>query len=418
MDVTWSVGISRRLLLVAAVAIMCGCGGSGNERSASSVVIGGGSSHPVVQPVDGNRPPTAAIAASQVAGAGLAVVFNGTASTDSDGSIVRFDWAFGDGESSSSRLVSHRYARPGTYRVSLTVTDNNGASDRATITVSVGGNATANLPPGAAFTATPPTGSAPLSVVFDATLSEDTDGQIVDYLWSFGDGRIGRGVLVSHTFAVPNAYPVELTVVDNLGARGRASLTVFVASATGNVGDGFSSMAIQETSGSVGADMHAVHRFELRAGESVELGFSAERIALTDLDLYLFDVSDPRMPVLADSSIDQGDVERVTAPASGSYAVLVEAVGAGSEYRLRSGGEAARQPMTLADEVDPQALLPARSGEAPAGGAIPLGSLEATDVVDPLWAGQPLEARHRSVRQAKRLGLDPAALEQRAAIGR
>jgi hypothetical protein len=257
-----------------------------------------------------------------------------------------------------------------------------------------------------------------LSVVFDATLSEDSDGQIVDYLWSFGDGRTGRGVLVSHTFAAPNAYPVELTVIDNLGARGRASLTVFVSSATGNVGDGFSSMAIQETSGSVGADRHAVHRFELRAGESVELGFPAERIALTDLDLYLFDVSDPRMPVLADSSIDQGDVERVTAPVSGRYAVLVEAVGAGSEYRLRSGGEAARQPLTLADEVDPDTLLPARSGEAPAGGAISPGPPGAADVVDPLWAGQPLEARHRSVRQAKRLGLDPAALEERAAIGR
>ena len=59
-------------------------------------------------------------------------------STD-DGSISSWSWDFGDGNSSSARNPQHSYAAGGDYTVTLTVTDNHGASDAVSNLVSVEG---------------------------------------------------------------------------------------------------------------------------------------------------------------------------------------------------------------------------------------------------------------------------------------
>jgi PKD repeat protein len=84
--------------------------------------------------VGNNAVPTAnfSVASSQ-----LTASFTDT-STDSDGSIVRRLWSFGDGVSASSTNPSHTYAAPGTYTVTLTVTDNGGYSHTKTAQVVVG----------------------------------------------------------------------------------------------------------------------------------------------------------------------------------------------------------------------------------------------------------------------------------------
>nr|WP_275944351.1 PKD domain-containing protein [Phycicoccus endophyticus] len=56
--------------------------------------------------------------------------FDGSGSADSDGSIVSYDWSFGDGATSTDPAPSHTYAADGSYEVSLTVTDDRGARAR------------------------------------------------------------------------------------------------------------------------------------------------------------------------------------------------------------------------------------------------------------------------------------------------
>jgi Zn-dependent metalloprotease len=67
---------------------------------------------------------------------GLTANFTDT-STDSDGTIVAWDWNFGDGNTSTVQNPSHTYASGGTYSVTLTVTDNDGATDSVTKDVTV-----------------------------------------------------------------------------------------------------------------------------------------------------------------------------------------------------------------------------------------------------------------------------------------
>lgn len=65
------------------------------------------------------------------------------ASTDSDGTISSRSWVFGDGATSTATNPSHTYATGGSYTVSLTVTDNGGATGTTSKTVSVSSGTTA-----------------------------------------------------------------------------------------------------------------------------------------------------------------------------------------------------------------------------------------------------------------------------------
>ena len=81
-----------------------------------------------------NLAPTAAYSKSCF---GLTCAFDASASADPDGSLTRFAWDFGDGQTSTEANPSHTYAAPGTYAVRLTVTDNQAVTDRENQSVTV-----------------------------------------------------------------------------------------------------------------------------------------------------------------------------------------------------------------------------------------------------------------------------------------
>ena len=86
---------------------------------------------------DVNTPPTADFFADIVTGtAPLPVVFTDN-SSDADGSIASWSWDFDDGSYSSSRSPSHTYTRAGTFTAKLTVADNKGATNSASMVITV-----------------------------------------------------------------------------------------------------------------------------------------------------------------------------------------------------------------------------------------------------------------------------------------
>lgn len=86
----------------------------------------------------------------------------------------------------------------------------------------------ANQPPVAVASANPTTGTAPLAVNFNGAGSSDPDGTIASYQWNFGDGATGSGATPAHTYANAGSYTAVLTVTDNLGATGTASVGITV----------------------------------------------------------------------------------------------------------------------------------------------------------------------------------------------
>jgi PKD repeat protein len=176
-----------------------------------------------------NQSPVAEANGPYAGTVGTAIAFSAAGSTDPDGSIASYTWAFGDGSSGSGAAASHSYAAAGTYTVTLTVADNQGATgtDQATVTVTAGGGGSTNQPPVPRANG-PYTGTAESSISFSAAGSSDPDGSITSYQWTFGDGGSASGASVSHTYQAAGTYTATLTVTDDRGATASAQATVTV----------------------------------------------------------------------------------------------------------------------------------------------------------------------------------------------
>ncbi len=85
-----------------------------------------------------NNPPVANAGPDQSAYVGDTINFNGSGSSDPDGTIVSYNWDFGDGSAGTGVTTSHVYTVAGPYSVTLVVADNGGltGSDTAVITIS------------------------------------------------------------------------------------------------------------------------------------------------------------------------------------------------------------------------------------------------------------------------------------------
>jgi PKD repeat protein len=75
----------------------------------------------------------------------------------------------------------------------------------------------------------------PLSVSFDGTGSNDPDGSIAGYAWTFGDGSSAAGISASHTYVGAGTYTATLTVTDNLGATGSKDVTITATADTNTI---------------------------------------------------------------------------------------------------------------------------------------------------------------------------------------
>ena len=160
--------------------------------------------------------------------------FDGSASTDPDGSIVVFGWDL-DGDTifeveGRDTVTTHRYATAGDRNVVLRAVDEAGDTATTSQVVTVLSNNT----PFAGFTFSPTDPIVTETVTFDAAGSSDPDGTIVEYRWDFdGDGTIDQvdtTPTTTHSFDDPGDHVVTLKVVDDDAAAESAQRTVPVTS--------------------------------------------------------------------------------------------------------------------------------------------------------------------------------------------
>jgi len=165
----------------------------------------------------------------------LAVTLYGSGS-DSDGSIVLYEWDFeGDGiyewSSATSGNTTYTYTAVDTFNAVFRVTDDNGLTDTATATTTV----VRAGPPGsptATASATPTSGNAPLTVNFNGTAT-DPDNAIVLYEWDFeGDGTYEWSSAstgsTSHTYNTAGTHVASFKVTDATGLTGIDQILITV----------------------------------------------------------------------------------------------------------------------------------------------------------------------------------------------
>ena len=149
-----------------------------------------------------------------------------------DGTIASYAWDFGDTQTGSGGTVQPRLLAPGTYTVTLTVTDNLGATGHGERRGRRG-----RPPADAAFTGS----CSGAACTFDASTSSDPDNAISSYTWDFGDTNTGNGVTAGHTYAAAGDYTVTLTVDDGVGGTSSSSQVFHADVATSSIvaGDAF-----------------------------------------------------------------------------------------------------------------------------------------------------------------------------------
>jgi len=155
------------------------------------------------------------------------VQFDGSSSFDPDGSIASYQWSYGDGGTDVGPVRWHQFTSGGAFSVTLTVTDNAGATDSATQLVQVG---SPNLPPVASFTIDPLDPAVGVWVQFNASASFDPDGSIASYQWNYGDGGTDVGPVRWHQFVSGGTFSVTLTVTDNNGGTNSVTQAVQIGS--------------------------------------------------------------------------------------------------------------------------------------------------------------------------------------------
>ena len=156
----------------------------------------------------------------------LAVTFDGSGSSDSDGTIATYAWTFSDGGTATGPKPTYTFPAAGPVSATLVVTDNQSATGSSTQNFTVTAPA-GNTPPTALISQS----TSGLAVNVNGSGSSDPDGTIASHAWNFGDGATGTGATASHTYAAAGTYTVTLTVTDNLGATGTKTATVTVSAA-------------------------------------------------------------------------------------------------------------------------------------------------------------------------------------------
>ncbi|GAB4539413.1 MAG: hypothetical protein Kow0063_28190 [Anaerolineae bacterium] len=177
-----------------------------------------------------NRPPQAEPGGPYTIAEGGKATFDGGASQDRDGEIVRYEWDFDyDGQTFTADARGERVNTsypdgPATITIALRVTDDDGATDIATTQVHVM-NVAPIVEVGGPYTISE---GQLIRLVGTATDPGPADQRNLSYLWFFGDGSQGHGPIVSHRYTQPGKYTLKLTVTDKDGDWGSDTTTVQV----------------------------------------------------------------------------------------------------------------------------------------------------------------------------------------------
>ena len=284
-------GIAGRGFAAALIGLLIGCGGGG----------GGSAGTPGAPMASANQPPQARIEAPDSATTGQTVNLDGSASSDPDGRISDYAWSQTSGpavsltgaDRASASFTAPPFAEPTPLAFSLRVTDNDGAENTASVSLTIqpAADTVSYTVSGRLAIGT----SQAIDLTNNDTLNSSTDNGSIDS-------------------AQP--LPNPITVGGYLNEPGAGA-------------EGRSQMA---------GDVEDFYRVSLFEGQSITL--LVANASAGDADLYLYDESGN----VVDFSIDTTDFESVAVPEDGLYFVNVSLFSGATLYNLAIGSGASVAP--------------------------------------------------------------------------
>ena len=246
---------------------------------------------------------------------GQEVTFDAGDSYD-DGTIVSFDWDFGDGNTGSGPQVTHAYDEEGNYVPVVTVTDDEGKRDRHSRRITVKGSPPVSDPGGPYLVNESAATNGRWPLLMDGSASADEETGIVSYEWDFDDsdgiGVDAVGIAPRHVYEAPGTYTITLTVRDEVGQAASATTTATVAAGASPLAAIDGPAVVDETSASLG-------RWTLR----VDIGGSSDDVAVAEHTIDWGDDNITTLRAIKDD-FEDGDftTNPVWTPAKGSWQVI------------------------------------------------------------------------------------------------
>lgn len=162
---------------------------------------------------------------------GEEITFDGSLSYDPDGYIVSYTWDFGDETNGTGETTTHSYSDPGTYKVTLTVKDDQGYTNTYETVAII---KTTNRPPFNPEIDGPRNGTKNTNYTYTA-VSTDLDNDTIRYLFDWGDGTdmtttgfLSNGTVQTHFWNAWGIYVVSVKVHDNKTYSGTTEYVVLI----------------------------------------------------------------------------------------------------------------------------------------------------------------------------------------------
>ena len=141
------------------------------------------------------------------------ISFSGLGTWMSTTGGIFYEWDFDDGTTGYGKYPTHAYSKSGVYYVTLTATNGIGDVYKDIAPVYIKRMADHLTPIGGCHYH----GDVDETITFDASDSESTGAEIVQYFWNFGDGESAVGEQVTHSYDEERVYMVTLDVKDSNG---------------------------------------------------------------------------------------------------------------------------------------------------------------------------------------------------------
>ncbi len=168
-----------------------------------------------------NSYPKASFFAPTVVGPGEQFSVDGTASSDAEGEISRYDWIVNGAQSANGPQATLQLDSPGLHTIGLSVTDNSGFEEAKGFSAQ---QIRVNESPVARWRTEPVDLVPNTEIKFIADLSFDNDGEIDRYVWRFDDGTEIRGETIQRFFEEGGQKEFTLTVIDNDGVGNSSTI--------------------------------------------------------------------------------------------------------------------------------------------------------------------------------------------------